>query len=160
MISINKTFAVNGTATDPTSFTITVVRIDTGETLASAVAMTKISTGVYEYELTEPAANLLYTASFSVNYGGNVTTWSETINGSTTETIALPALTGDYLVDTLNSLLAERLEISRSGPRPSYNLHSHAVSWNEYVLYLDRRIRELRKEIAQTNPVEEMGFGI
>jgi hypothetical protein len=79
---------------------------------------------------------------------------------SAAETTPLPALTGDTLVDTLNSLIAQRLQIARAGPKPSYSLHGHKVDWTQYLEYLDKRILALRQEINQTDPWEEVGYGI
>jgi hypothetical protein len=68
--------------------------------------------------------------------------------------MASTALTGDVLIDTLNTLLAQRLELLRSGPQISYNVHGHALRKEEYMRYLDDAILNVRKELAQRDVVE------
>ena len=160
-ITVRKTFSVDGAPTDVTSATIGVLRADTGATVVAAgTAMTHSATGIYSYTFDEPTTGLTYTATFTFVFGGNTTTWEETINGSVDEQIPLPTLTGDYLVDTFNSLIVERLRVSRQGPWVSYSVHGHALKKSEYLIDLDKRIALLRKEIAQSIPVEEIVIGI
>ena len=154
--TIRKTFEVVGVRTDVTSFTLGIVRADTGAVVVAAgTAMTNTATGVYEYTFTTTGVD--YTASFVAVYGGNAISWTETISTDVEETIPLPALTGDYLIDTINSLLCERLRLARNGPHPSYSVHGHNFAWTAYLTYLDKRIEALRKELAQTLPWEEIG---
>ncbi len=74
--------------------------------------------------------------------------------------VPLPELTGDVTADTLAALEVQRLNIARGTPKPSYTVGSHRVSWAEYLKYLDTRIAELRKEIAQSAPWEEIGVAL
>lgn len=158
-ITVTKTFKVDGTPTDVTSFTIGVLRADTGAVVvAAATAMDHDGTGIYSYSWEEPTSGISYTVTFTVVYGGDTTTWEETVEGSSSDTIPLPVLTGDNLVDTFNSLIVERLRVSRAGPKISYQVHGHRVDWNQYLKYLDERILQLRKEIAAATPVEEIGM--
>jgi len=157
-ITVAKTCEIDGVRTDVTTFTIGVVRTDTGAVVTAAgTAMTKTATGTYEHSFEQPSTGLTYTATFSLVYGGRTIAWEESITGDVGETIPLPALTGDYLIDTINSLLCERLRLARNGPHPSYSVHGHKFSWTEYLKYLDSRIEALRKELAQTLPWEEIG---
>ena len=159
-ITVRKTFSVDGTPTDVTSFTIGVLRADTGATVVAAgTAMTHSGTGVYTYSFDEPTTGLTYTVTYAATYNSITTTWEETVEGSAQEQIVMPELTGDDLVDTLNSLVIERLRVARAGPKPSYRLHSHEVDWSTYLKYLDDRIMALRREIAMASPVEEIGLG-
>jgi len=159
-ITVRKTFSVDGTPTDVTSFTIGVLRADTGATVVAAgTDMTHSGTGVYTYSFDEPTIELTYTVTYAVTYNSITTTWEETVEGSVEKQIVMPELTGDDLVDTLNSLVIERLRVARAGPKPSYTLHGHRVEWTEYLKYLDDRIMALRREIAMASPVEEIGLG-
>jgi len=159
-ITIRKTFKLAGVAVDVTSFTLSVIRADTGAVVAAAgTAMTHAGTGLYEYAFTAPAANLTYTISYTIIYAGQTLVLPDTYTDTSTESIALPDLTGDDLVDTLNSLIIQRLQVAREGPKPSYSLHGHKVDWTQYLDYLDKRIMALRKEIAMTTPLEEVGYG-
>lgn len=158
-IVIQKAFYVGSTPTDVTTFTLGVVRNDSGaEVVAPGTAMTHGATGRYSHPLAEPTAGLTYTATFSVVYGGSTIGWSEVLSGSVTESIPLPELTGDYVVDTLNSLLVERLRLSRNGPHPSYLVLGRKMDWGEYLKYLDGRIEALYREAARVSPVEEIGI--
>lgn len=160
-ITIRKTYAVGGTLTNVVSFTVGVVRADTGATVVAAgTPMTNVSTGTYEYSFTAPATGLTYTYSFVVTpTSGGTLSFTESYADTTGESIPMPALTGDLLLDTINSLIVERLRVSREGPRVSYSLHGHKVDWNQYLKYLDDRIMALRREMAMVSPVEEVGFG-
>jgi hypothetical protein len=79
---------------------------------------------------------------------------------SAEEVIPMPALTGDDLVDTYNSLMVERLRVARAGPKVTYRLHGHEVLWTAYLGSLDKRIMALRREIAAAMPIEELGYGV
>ncbi len=159
-IRINKYVRLGGVLTDLTTFTLGVTRNDTGAVVvASGTALTHDSTGVYSYEITEPAAGLEYTITFTSAYGGTTESWTEVISGDADESIPMPDLTGDNLVDTLNSLIVERLRVARDGGRVSYTVAGQTVRWNEYLAGLDRRIEALRREIAQTSPFEDVGVG-
>lgn len=76
--TIRFTHRVNGTLTDVTSVvlsnsagTLGVKRNDTdAAVVADGTAMTKVSTGIYEYTFTDPAAGLEYTAYVEWVYGG------------------------------------------------------------------------------------------
>lgn len=70
----------------------------------------------------------------------------------------MPAMTGDVLLDTYNTLLAQRLELLQSGPQVSYNVHGHQFSKTQYMEYLDRSIRNVQRAMAQVSPVEEVGL--
>lgn len=72
--------------------------------------------------------------------------------------VPMPALTGSMTLDTLNALMVERLRIARSGPFVTYRLHGHEVMKNEYIRDLDERILSLRRQLAQEDAVEEIGF--
>ena len=65
------------------------------------------------------------------------------------EEIPLPDLTGNPVLDTYNSLLVERLRVSRAGPLVTYNVDSQSVSWGQYLKYLDERILAIRIELSQ-----------
>ncbi len=101
-----------------------------------------------------------YTATFVVVYGGTTTTWAEEICavGCCKETIDLPCLTGDYLWDTLNILLWQRLTLLRTAPMVTYSLHGHRFNQEQYMAHLDRSILQLRKELAQINIVEGVTY--
>ena len=83
MSVIQTTIKLDGVLTDPTSVKLSdpagtygVKRNDTDAVVvADAVAMTKVSTGVYRYEFTDPAYDLEYTAYIETVYSGE-TTWS------------------------------------------------------------------------------------
>jgi len=157
-IPLRKTYRVNNVLTDVTSFTLGVVRDDTGASVVTAgTAMTHSGTGVYTYSITEPAQGLTYTVTYAVVYLGQTITWEETVSDTAEDTVPMPELTGDSTLDALNSLLVERLRVCRSGPKPSYSVEGHRVSWTEYLRYLDERIMALRKEYAAANPVEVIG---
>lgn len=160
-IQLKKYFRVDSVLTDPTSFTLGVIRNDTNaEVVAAGTAMTHDSTGVYSYALTEPASGLTYSVTYVAVYNGKTYTFEETVNGAVEDAVAMPALTGDNLLDTLNSLIVERLRVARAGPKPSYTIAGQRVDWNQYLKYLDERIMALRKEIAMSSPVEEIIIGI
>lgn len=157
-VTVYKSHSIDGVLTNATTFTLGVVRADTGAVVVAAgTAMTNTATGKYQYAFTEPAANLTYTVSYSLTYAGNTTAWEESVGGTVTDAVPLPDLTGDTLVDTLNSLLIERLQIIRAGPKPTYSLHGHLVKWDEYLSNLDQRILAIRREIAASSPVEVIG---
>lgn len=86
-LTIRRTWKVEGVLTDVTSATISVVRDDTGASVVSTVAMTKISTGTYEHSFTEPVAGLDYTATVIVVYDGDTYTFEVNATG-TSSTIA------------------------------------------------------------------------
>jgi hypothetical protein len=75
---ISKQFRVEGVLTDPTSIVLSdatgtygVKRNDTNAVVvADGTAMTKVSTGIYSYTFTEPAAGLSYTSWIEIVYGG------------------------------------------------------------------------------------------
>ncbi len=71
-----------------------------------------------------------------------------------------PVLTGNILVDTLNSLRTQRLAVLQAGPKPSYSVDGHSVKWEEYLEYLDEAIWQVYQEISQQNPFEVINFGI
>lgn len=162
-VTVRKTFYVNGVATAVTSFTLGVTRSDGGAiVVATGTAMTAVSgeTGTYEYTFTAPAASLTYHLSFVITAAdGNVYNLTDSFEDEGNEDVPLPALTGDNLVDTFNSLIVERLRVSRAGSRPNYSLHGHRVDFASYLKYLDDRIMALRREIAAANPWEEIGVG-
>lgn len=160
-ITVQKTYAVGGTLTNVASFTIGIVRADTGAVVVAAgTPMTNVSTGTYEYSFTAPATGLTYTYSFVVTpTTGGTLTFTESYADTTGESIPMPELTGDLLLDTINSLIVERLRVSRAGPKVSYSIHGQSVKWGEYLKYLDDRIMALRRELAMSQPVEEVGFG-
>jgi hypothetical protein len=62
----------------------------------------------------------------------------------------------DDLNQTLENLVAVRLEISRN-PKPSYTVGPHTFEWTEYMKWLGDEIGRVRKELAQMDPVEEIG---
>ena len=49
---------------------------------------------------------------------------------------------------------AARLAEILASPKPSYSVHGHTVSWNEYQEMLLRQIAACNQLIAQGNPVE------
>jgi len=158
-ISITRNYRVNNVLTDVTSWTLGIVRDDTGATVVAAgTAMTNSGTGIYTYSWDEPAQGLTYTVTHTVVYAGQTISWEESVSDTAEDTIPMPDLTGDDTLDTLNSLLVERLRVSRGGSKPSYNVEGHKVDWTEYLKYLDARILALRKEYAAANPVEEIGM--
>jgi hypothetical protein len=168
-VTIRQTWSVMGVPTAVTSFvlaneagTIGVMRNDTlGMVVASGTAMTSVGTGVYEYTFTPPAAGLTYTAYYTITMTtGAVWHLQDTIHDTSEDSIPMPDLTGDDLVDTLNSLIVERLRVVRGGPKPGYSISGHRVDWNAYLSILDQRILALRKELAMVSPVEEIGIGI
>jgi hypothetical protein len=160
-ITITKTFTVGGSAQNATSFKIGVTRNDTnGVVVASGTDMTNTGIGVYTYTFTEPAAGLTYTASYEVTYGSSDITWSEPAGDNATTTVDLPALTGDVWQDTFNSLIWQRLQVIRLGPKVSYEIHGHKVLWNEWLRDLDGRIAAIMKQMAQVSPLESVGIGI
>jgi hypothetical protein len=135
-VTVNKQHTVDGALTDATTFTLGVVRTDTGATVVAAgTAMTRTATGTYSYSWTEPTSGLTYTINYVLVYDGETTAWEESVVGSALDSVSMPALTGDTLVDTLNSLMIERLNVSRDGPKPSYMLHGHRVDWTQYLEY-------------------------
>ncbi len=71
-----------------------------------------------------------------------------------------PTLTGNILVDTLNSLRTQRLAVLQAGASPSYRVDNHEVDWVGYLKYLDEAIWQVYKELAQQNPFEVINFGI
>jgi len=80
-IRIVQTFKVDGVLTDVTSAKLSdadalfgVKRNDTDAiVVADDTAMTNVSTGVYKYEFTAPAAGLTYTGSLEFVYSGETT---------------------------------------------------------------------------------------
>ena len=93
MSLIRKTFKVDGVLTDMTSVklsssdtTFGVKRNDTGvAVVADDTAMTNISTGVYEYDFTDPAAGLAYTYSLEITYSGETYWIEDTFDGPEAE---------------------------------------------------------------------------
>ena len=68
---------------DPTA-TFGVQRTDTSATVvADGTAFTNPSTGIYQYDLTEPAAGLTYLYWIEVVYAGETIRWDETVTGAT-----------------------------------------------------------------------------
>lgn len=158
-ITLRKVFKVAGVATDVTSFTLGVTRTDTnGVVVASGTAMTRVSTGTYEYSLTPPASGLTYSITYVAVYQSQTFTFTDTYVDTGEDEIPLPALTGDATYDTLQSLQIERLRVARAGPKVTYSLHNHRVDWNAYMKELDARILALRVELAQRDLVEFVGF--
>ncbi len=92
MSTINRTFKKNGVLADPTTVTLSdstgaygVKRNDTDAVVvADATAMTKISTGVYQYVFTDPADDLTYTYSIEIVADGATNYFSDTLVGPTT----------------------------------------------------------------------------
>lgn len=89
MSIITKSFKVNGVLTDATSMTLSsadstfgVKRNDTDAVVvADGTAMTRISTGIYQHEFTDPANNLEYTSAIEVVYQGITTHFQSTFDG-------------------------------------------------------------------------------
>lgn len=79
---------------------------------------------------------------------------------SNAQEVNLPVLTGDPLVDTLNSLIAERLMLIRTGSSPNYSVDMHRVDWGTYMKELSQRIDMMYKELAQQRPWELISVGI
>jgi len=88
-----RTFGVGGVLTDVTSAVITIVRTDTSATIVNAAAMTNISTGVYQYALTDPAYDLTYDHTEVLTYDGAAHTFNGTLVGSVTPSSSLVFLT-------------------------------------------------------------------
>ncbi len=162
-VTIRQVFNVNGVPTDVTSFVLSdaagvygVKRNDTGTlVVAGGTAMTWVATGTYEYTFTAPTAGLTYTAYYRITtITGTVYQLQDSITDTTSDEVAMPALTGDNLVDTYNSLVVERLRVARDGPKVTYLVDSQRVDWNQYMEVLEKRILAIRKEIAQSQPVE------
>jgi len=62
-----------------------VKRNDTGEVIVpDGTDMTKVGTGQYSYQFTEPSDGLTYTAYVEIVYGGNTYWFEEDITGTTT----------------------------------------------------------------------------
>lgn len=168
-ITVRQRWNVNGVPTDVTSFVLAdptdsfgIVRADTNEVVvASGTAMTWVATGQYEYSFTAPAPGLTYTAYYRVTAAdGNVYQLQDQISDTTEESVPMPDLTGNVTQDTLNALLVERLRVARAGPKPGYSLHGHAVAWTDYLAELDRRILNVRIQLAQEGAWEEVGIGV
>lgn len=157
-VTVQKLVKVNNVATDVTTFTIGVIRADTGETVVSSgTAMTHDATGQYSYTFTEPAAGLTYTITYVLTRGTTTKTWSESVVGSIETEVPMPTLTGDNLYDTLQSLIVERLWVARAGPKMTYRIGNQSFNWTQYLQNLDERIDHLRAQYAQENPVEDVG---
>ena len=152
---IRKTISIDGTPTDMTSVTIGVNRTDPNAVVvASGTPMTHAGTGVYELTFTEPTPGLQYNVYYTIVNGTTSYSLSDVVSSTSVEVIDLPPITGDYLLDTYNSLVVERLRLARNGPKPSYSVHGHLIHWNEYLAGIDKRIMNLRVEMAQIAPWE------
>jgi len=92
MSTITRTFRLDGVLTDMTTVKLSsndetygVKRNDTGAVVvADNTAMTKLSTGVYTYTFTDPAADLTYTYTLEIVYGGETYWVTDTLTGPTT----------------------------------------------------------------------------
>ena len=153
---------ITNKAVNTVALTINGQSVAIGQAVQFRVAGQLVAHSPYAIKITvgttsSPAQTLVKYVEFTAADGADPTLATDADEEATT--ITMPALTGDVLVDTLNALLAERLAVARDGPKVSYSLHGHTVSWTAYLDSLDKRILALRREIAQTEPWEEIGFG-
>jgi hypothetical protein len=65
-------------------------------------------------------------------------------------------MAGDYIssLETARANAAARLAEVLSSPKPSYSVHGHTFSWNEYQKMLMDQIAACNTAIAQGTPVE------
>jgi hypothetical protein len=145
------THRVNGTLTDATSVVMSdptgafgARRTDTAATVvADGTAMTRISAGVYQYELTDPAAGLTYEWWAEYTYDGITNRAEFTEAGGSGEA---EASTGDYVdfdryrdwYGELNAALRSRLERDDTETEDSSVMLAHAGKVNRRVDRLAR----------------------
>lgn len=116
MITISRTFSIDGVLTDMTSVVLSdpesafgIKRNDTGEIIAAdGTAMTKTATGTYEYSFSEPESNLTYTYSMEVVYAGETYYFTDTF----TYAVATAGITTD--IEPILTEWGETLTIKRS----------------------------------------------
>ena len=112
---ISRNWEVEGTLTDVTSATLEdptgtygVKRDDDDSVVVAAgTAMTKVSTGMYEYTFTEPAEGITYTAWVKFVYGGNTYWYEHDLPAGSTAPAATVSSTGRKLTyaDALDHLI-------------------------------------------------------
>lgn len=66
----------------------------------------------------------------------------------------------DDLTAARDAAIAMRLTLLSGNPKPSYNVHGHAISWAEYLRTLNETIDSINKQLAQMDPMEEIGMAI
>jgi hypothetical protein len=88
---ISKQYRIGGVLTNVSSFKLTVTRVDTNVVVVNNASMDNPSTGVYQYEFTEPAPGLTYTVGFAVTNSGATMEWEETVVG-----VAVTSASGRY----------------------------------------------------------------
>lgn len=114
--TITKRFLVNGVLKDPTSAKLSdatatygVKRNDTNAVVVvDGTAMTKLSTGVYTYAWTDPAAGLTYTVATEFVYDGETYRVLDTVAGGTGSTTVTPEPETPTVYDTSTSARLER----------------------------------------------------
>lgn len=104
-IKIRRDWKIDGVLTDATSVklrdsgnTYGIKRNDTDAVVVAAgTDVPKLSTGIYEYELTEPAAGLTYTAWFEIIYNGATYRFEEDIVGLSSSSADILAEAGELI---------------------------------------------------------------
>ena len=154
-LTIRKIWNVNGTLTNVTSITVSVVRDDIQASILSTTDMTPIGTGVYSYTLTNVPSGTTFTATITVVYGGQ--TYVETqvlVPEVTPEEICWPHGL-KRILDHMTSLLA----LVTLKPKSSYNVEGHSWSWNEYQTMLGTQLAAITKQYVEQQPYEFVSHG-
>ena len=66
--------------------------------------------------------------------------------------------TGDVLLDTYNAMLQQRYKLITDGPQTRYSVFGQSFDREGYMRYLDKAIEGIKREMAQRDPVEELGI--
>lgn len=165
-ILIRKTWSVDNVLTDPTAIVLSDptgaygVKANSDGTIiaATGTAMTKKATGVYEYSKTDVDGATAYTAWVAVTYDGTTDYFEVDVAPvqDTTDTSAMELV--DLLILAQKNCAMLLVQIT-SQPKPSYAVHGHSYSWNEYQEVLSRQIEMLSKLISQVSPYEIISQG-
>ena len=55
--------------------------------------------------------------------------------------------------------VAEQLAEALKNPKPSYNIDGQSVSWTKHYQFLSQQLNELRDQINDEEPFEELSRG-
>lgn len=155
-LTVPKTWEIDGVLTDPTSITLGITRDDSHTAvLPPGTPMERASTGVYRYTLQNVDGSTTYTASVAVVWGGSTYRFDFAV---APEVVSASVAYPDGLPVVLRQLQALLLQVTIA-PKPTYSVHGHSYSWNEFQEMLTRQIEQVTKLYSQANPFEILSRG-